>query len=63
LQSPARRRRGPDRRQASAARGALAHTHDPAHQHIRKTEHAAIPLPQMRLPDRDEDPLASMHFE
>jgi hypothetical protein len=51
------------RTECAALTVALAHTHDPAHQHIGKTEHAAIPLPQMRLPDRDEDPLASMHFE
>jgi hypothetical protein len=40
---------------------ALVHKH--THPHVRKTEHAAIPLPPTRLPDRDEDPLASMHFE
>ena len=36
----------------------------PAHPHIHRTEHATIPLPPTtRLPDREEDPLASMHFE
>ena len=34
----------------------------PAHPHIRKVEHAPLPL-TARLPDREEDPLASMHFE
>lgn len=34
-----------------------------AHPHIRRTEHAAIPLAPTHLPDREEDPLASMHFE
>ena len=34
----------------------------PAHPHIRKVEHAPLP-PMTRLPDREEDPLASMHFE
>jgi hypothetical protein len=34
----------------------------PAHPHICKTEHAPLP-PTTRLPDREEDPLASMHFE
>ncbi|HEX9214280.1 MAG TPA: hypothetical protein VF901_27515 [Bradyrhizobium sp.] len=33
----------------------------PAHPHIRKAEHT--PLPPTRLPDREEDPLTSMHFE
>jgi hypothetical protein len=42
---------------------ALVHKHALAHPHSRKTEHAAIPLAPPRLPDRDEDPLASMHFE
>lgn len=42
---------------------ALARKHALAHPHIRKSEHAAIPLARTRLPDRDEDPLASMHFE
>lgn len=34
-----------------------------AHPHIRRTEHAALPLAPTPRPDRDEDPLASMHFE
>jgi hypothetical protein len=35
-----------------------------AHPHIRNTEHAPVKHPPVtRLPDRDEDPLASMHFE
>jgi hypothetical protein len=36
----------------------------PAHPHIHRIEHATFPLPPTtRLPDREEDPLASMHFE
>ncbi len=36
----------------------------PAHPHARKTEQAIMPLPPTtRLPDRAEDPLASMHSE
>ena len=36
----------------------------PSHPHIRRTEHATILLPPTtRLPDREDDPLASMHFE
>jgi len=42
---------------------ALVHKHASAHPHGRNAEHATIPLPPSRLPDRDEDPLASMHFE
>ena len=42
---------------------APVHKHAPAHLHHRKTVHAAVPLASSRLPDRDEDPLASMHFE
>ena len=42
---------------------ALVHKHAIAHPHIRKTEHAAIPHAPTHQPDRDEDPLASMHFE
>ncbi|WP_426614555.1 hypothetical protein [Bradyrhizobium sp. McL0616] len=42
---------------------ALVRKHAPAHPHIRKAEHAASPLPPTRLPDREEDPFASMHFE
>ncbi|QQO36362.1 hypothetical protein JJC00_12760 [Bradyrhizobium diazoefficiens] len=38
----------------------LLRKHAPAHSHIRKTEHAVAPT---HLPDRDDDPLASMHFE
>ena len=34
----------------------------PVHPHIRKTEHASLP-PTTHLPDREDDPLASMHFE
>lgn len=34
-----------------------------AHPHLRRTEHAAIPLAPTHQPDRNEDPLASMHFE
>ena len=39
----------------------LVHRH--THPHIRKSEPAAVPLPPVRSPDREEDPLASMHFE
>ncbi|MDH6260379.1 hypothetical protein [Bradyrhizobium sp. BR13661] len=42
---------------------ALGHKHAPVHPHGRKAEHAAIPRAPSHLPDRDEDPLASMHFE
>ncbi len=42
---------------------ALVHKHALAHPHGRRTENATIPLAPSRLPDRDEDPLASMHFE
>jgi len=42
---------------------ALVHKHALAHPHGRKAGHAAIPLMPSRVPDRDEDPLASMHFE
>lgn len=34
-----------------------------AHPHYRRTEHAALPLAPTHRPDRNEDPLASMHFE
>lgn len=39
----------------------LVRTH--AHPHMRRMEHAAIPLAPTHQPDRNEDPLASMHFE
>jgi hypothetical protein len=42
---------------------ALVHKHALVHPHIRRTERAAIPLAPTHLPDREEDPLASMHFE
>jgi hypothetical protein len=42
---------------------ALVHKHALAHARGHKTEHAAIPLVSSHMPDRDEDPLASMHFE
>ncbi|QQN62925.1 hypothetical protein JIR23_25770 [Bradyrhizobium diazoefficiens] len=42
---------------------ALVRKHGAAHAHIRKADHAVMVLAPMRLPDRDEDPLASMHFE
>jgi hypothetical protein len=42
---------------------ALVHKHALVHPHIRKTEHATIPHVPTHQPDRDEDPLASMHFE
>ncbi|QPF93636.1 hypothetical protein [Bradyrhizobium commune] len=47
----------------SALAAALVRKPAAAHPHIRKTEHAAISLPPTRLPDPEEDPLASMHFE
>ncbi|MGY8706501.1 hypothetical protein RAD16_12250 [Bradyrhizobium sp. 18BD] len=35
-----------------------------AHPHLRANEHATIQRPPAtRLPDREEDPLAIMHFE
>lgn len=40
---------------------ALVHKH--ANPHVHRTEHAAIPLAPTHQPDRDEDPVASMHFE
>ncbi|WP_426419621.1 hypothetical protein [Bradyrhizobium genosp. A] len=42
---------------------ALVHKRALAHPHMRRTLHAAIPLAPTHQPDRDEDPLASMHFE
>ena len=42
---------------------ALVRKHALAHPHAHKAEHVAIPPAPSRLPDRDEDPLASMHFE
>jgi|tagenome__1003787_1003787.scaffolds.fasta_scaffold13940086_1 hypothetical protein len=43
---------------------ALVREAAPAHPHIRKMTHATIPRPpSTRLPEREEDPLASMHFE
>lgn len=33
------------------------------HPHMRRTENAAIPLAPTHRPNRNEDPLASMHFE
>ena len=41
---------------------AIAHVHK-AHPHLRNTEHTIRRPPTTRLPDREEDPLASMHFE
>lgn len=41
----------------------LVHKHALAHPHMRRTLHAAIPLAPTHRPDRNEDPLASMHFE
>ncbi|WP_426408413.1 hypothetical protein [Bradyrhizobium ganzhouense] len=41
----------------------LVHQHALARPRIRRTEHAAIPLAPTHRPDRNEDPLASMHFE
>jgi hypothetical protein len=36
----------------------------PAHPHILKTEHATtLPPSTTRFPEREEDPLASLHFE
>lgn len=34
-----------------------------AHPHYRRTERTAFPLAPTHRPDRNEDPLASMHFE
>ncbi|MBR0686303.1 hypothetical protein JQ612_09550 [Bradyrhizobium manausense] len=42
---------------------ALVRKHALVHPHLRKAEHAVIPLVPTHQPDRDEDPLASMHFE
>jgi hypothetical protein len=42
---------------------ALVHEHALAHSHQRKAEHATVPSAPSRLPDRDDDPMASMHFE
>jgi steroid 5-alpha reductase family enzyme len=41
----------------------LVHKHTLAHPHMRRTLHAANPLAPTHQPGRDEDPLASMHFE
>jgi hypothetical protein len=49
------------RAECDALTAAFARKH--AHSHIRKTEHATIPLRPARLPDPEGDPLASMHFE
>jgi hypothetical protein len=42
---------------------ALIRNHAAAHPHGRKAEPAIMPLAPTHQPDRDEDPLASMHFE
>jgi hypothetical protein len=52
-----------ERTECNALTVALVHKHAAAHPHIRRTEHAGIPLAPARPPDHDEDPLASMHFE
>ncbi|MGY3234944.1 hypothetical protein ACVMAJ_001834 [Bradyrhizobium sp. USDA 4448] len=41
----------------------LVQRHALPHPHVRKTEHAAMPPAPTRLPTRDEDPLASLHWE
>lgn len=44
----------------------IAHVREGAapHRRLRSTEHATTaPPPMTRLPDREEDPLAMMHFE
>lgn len=45
---------------SSAHAAALARK---AHPHLRNTEHTIQRPPTTRIPDRAEDPLASMHFE
>jgi hypothetical protein len=42
---------------------ALVRKHALAHPHSRKPEHAVMPFASSQLPDRDEDPIALMHFE
>jgi len=42
---------------------ALVRKHALAHAHSRKAEHAVMPSLPTHQPDRDEDPLSSMHFE
>ncbi|QAU45722.1 hypothetical protein [Bradyrhizobium guangzhouense] len=42
---------------------ALVRKHAPARSNSRKAERAVMPFSSSRLPDHDEDPLASMHFE
>jgi hypothetical protein len=54
---------GGDPTECEALTVALVHKHALAHPHGRKTEHAATPLASSHLPDRGDDPLASMHFE
>jgi hypothetical protein len=55
---------GGERTQCDALAPVLVRKAAPAHPHIRKTEHATIPPPSTtRFPEREEDPLASMHFE
>ncbi len=49
--------------QCEALTMALIHRHALVHPHHRRTEHASILIAPSHLPDRDEDPLASMHFE
>lgn len=55
--------RGGEPPECEALTTALARKHVPGHAHIRKADRAATPLAPTRLPNRDDDPLASMHFE
>lgn len=55
--------RGGDPTERETLTMARVHKHALTHRHIRRTEHAAILLAPTRPPVRDEDPLASMHFE
>lgn len=51
---------GSEQAECDALTVAMVRKRAPAHSHISKTEHAVAPT---HLPSRDEDPLASIHFE
>ena len=54
---------GGEPRECEALSMALAYKHAPARSYVHKAEHAPASPARTRPPDRDEDPLASMHFE
>jgi len=63
MAGPAHAGSGPAGDAGLAPTRSIAFAHK-VHPHLRNTEHAAIRRPPVtHLPDREEDPLASMHFE